>query len=161
MLFEKTYLTLIRKKQRETQILGKSNSRLDVQSIFDLNDLLKRRNEELWFFPLRLNLGVGSVCRFFLKYAACIAPISPTIQFFLKIRTYTLALNSWPYSYTSSLLLFGLVWGSKLHQILDKMASPRTPELFFHKYKTQCGNAIQVNGELFGLKYRHLIFFLL
>lgn len=52
---------MIKKDKRGTEILVKSNSRLDVQSIFDLNYLHRRRNEELLFFWLRLNLGVSSV----------------------------------------------------------------------------------------------------
>lgn len=61
MLFEKIYLIMIKKDKRGSEILVKSNSRLDVQLIFDLNYLHRRRNEELLFFWLRLNLGVSSV----------------------------------------------------------------------------------------------------
>lgn len=52
---------MIKKDKRGTEILVKSNSRLDVQSIFYLNYLHRRRNEELLFLWLRLNLGVSSV----------------------------------------------------------------------------------------------------
>lgn len=51
---------MIKKDKRGMEILVKSNSRLDVQSIFDLNYLHRRRNEELLFLWLRLNLGVSS-----------------------------------------------------------------------------------------------------
>lgn len=61
MLFEKkVYLIMIKKDKRGMEILVKSNSRLDVQSIFDLNYLHRRRNEELLFLWLRLNLGISS-----------------------------------------------------------------------------------------------------